>query len=360
LNISCSDCHEQGFAGTPTDCFACHDDSYNNTLNPDHPAAGIPTDCESCHNTTAWIPSTFNHISTGFELLGQHASLQCSSCHEGTLTGLSQECISCHLENYNSAPNHVAHGYPTNCEMCHNSVAWSQVNFDHQTTNFPLTGAHINVNCSSCHISGFTGTTTVCSECHESDYNLSTNPNHVALAIPTDCETCHTTNPGWEPALFPIHNNYYPLLGAHAAISNNCITCHNGDYNNTPNTCFGCHEQEYNATNDPPHQSLGFPTDCELCHTQSYWEPSTFDHDNQYFPIFSGKHDDEWNSCSDCHIDPTNYSNFSCIDCHFHNQIDMDEEHEGVPGYIYESQACYACHPDGTDSGLFHRIQRIE
>jgi predicted CXXCH cytochrome family protein len=353
ITVSCSSCHESGFAGTPTECFACHDDSYNNAINPNHQAAGIATDCQSCHNTTAWIPSTFNHLSTGFELLGQHASVQCSSCHQGTTSGLDPLCISCHQDDYNIAPNHISQNYPTTCEMCHNSVAWNQVTFNHQSTNFPLTGGHIGVNCSDCHESGFSGTTTVCSECHLENYNNSTNPSHTALSLPTNCESCHTTNPGWEPSLFPIHNNFYQLLGAHASIANNCITCHNGNYNSTPNTCYGCHQDDYNATNNPPHQSIGFPHECESCHTQNAWSPSTFDHDNQYFPIYSGRHEGEWNLCSDCHTNPTNYSVFSCIDCHEHNQAEMDDEHEGVQGYIYNSQACYNCHPDGEDHPKF-------
>jgi NMD protein affecting ribosome stability and mRNA decay len=237
--------------------------------------------------------------------------------------------------------------------MCHNSVAWNQVTFNHQSTNFPLTGGHIGVNCSDCHESGFSGTTTVCSECHLENYNNSTNPSHTALSLPTNCESCHTTNPGWEPALFPIHNNFYQLLGAHSSIANNCVTCHNGNYNSTPNTCYGCHQDDYNATNNPPHQSIGFPHECESCHTQNAWSPSTFDHDNQYFPIYSGRHEGEWNLCSDCHTNPTNYSVFSCIDCHEHNQAEMDDEHEGVQGYIYNSQACYNCHPDGEDHPKF-------
>jgi hypothetical protein len=130
----CFSCHAGNYTTTSPECAGCHLEDYNAAVNPDHAAAGIPTECQSCHNSFGWIPSTFNHISTGFELLGQHASIQCSSCHQGTITGLSQECISCHLENYNSAPDHLTQGYPTNCEMCHNSVAWSQVVFDHQAT----------------------------------------------------------------------------------------------------------------------------------------------------------------------------------------------------------------------------------
>jgi hypothetical protein len=151
------------------------------------------------------------------------------------------------------------------------------------------------------------------------------------------------------PATFPIHSNYWPLNGAHAAIANDCAACHNGNYNNTPNTCYGCHASEYNNANNPNHSSAGFPTDCQTCHTENAWTPSTWDHDNQYFPIFSGKHEGEWNQCVECHIGG-NYSSFSCIDCHEHDDpVELANEHQGVQGYQYSSPACYACHPDGED-----------
>ena len=263
-------------------------------------------------------------------------------------------CISCHQDKYNSAPNHTSQGYPTNCEMCHNSVDWSQVNFNHQTTNFPLTGEHLNVSCSGCHSTGFAGTTTVCSGCHQSDYNSTTNPSHTSLALPTMCEKCHTINANWKPAEFPIHNNYYQLLGAHASIPD-CNSCHNGNYNSTPNTCYGCHQADYNTTNNPSHQTAGFPLNCESCHSQSEWQPSTFDHDNQYFPIYSGRHQNAWNQCSDCHANAADFTVFSCIDCHEHNQTETDGHHSGVSGYVYNSDACYNCHPRGR-AGLLKKI----
>ena len=93
---------------------------------------------------------------------------------------------------------------------------------------------------------------------------------------------------------------------------------------------------------------MGFPTTCADCHTTSAWIPSTWDHDSQYFPIYSGKHEGEWNQCSDCHTVAGNYSVFSCIDCHEHDDpADMADKHQGVPGYSYNSQACYTCHPTG-------------
>jgi hypothetical protein len=27
----------------------------------------------------------------------------------------------------------------------------------------------------------------------------------------------------------------------------------------------------------------------------------------------------------------------------------MNQEHQGVGGYVYNNQACYACHPDGRE-----------
>ena len=47
-------------------------------------------------------------------------------------------------------------------------------------------------------------------------------------------------------------------------------------------------------TTDPDHTAAGFSTDCATCHSETAWEPSTFDHDGLYFPIYSGEHDGEW------------------------------------------------------------------
>jgi hypothetical protein len=73
-------------------------------------------------------------------------------------------------------------------------------------------------------------------------------------------------------------------------------------------------------------------------------------HDALYFPIYSGEHRNEWdNNCQSCHITPGNFTSFSCIDCHEHNQPEMNDEHDDVSGYIYQSEACYSCHPNGSE-----------
>jgi hypothetical protein len=134
------------------------------------------------------------------------------------------------------------------------------------------------------------------------------------------------------PATCDIHDDFYSLNGAHAVIANDCAACHNRDYNNTPNTCFGCHSDDYNNTTDPDHQALQFSTDCISCHTENEWDPSTFDHDGQYFPIYSGEHQGEWDACTDCHTNPSNYAEFTCITCH--TNPETGNEHNGVNGCI--------------------------
>jgi mRNA-degrading endonuclease YafQ of YafQ-DinJ toxin-antitoxin module len=346
----CAACHTNGYAGTPTLCSTCHITHFNEAQNPNHIAAGISNECETCHETTNWTPSKFDHtVSTGFELSGGHSGKQCVDCHQGSTSAATSDCFSCHQANYNEAKDHLALGFPTNCLQCHTVNSWEASEFNHNTTVFPLTGAHTGTDCASCHTQGYAGTTTLCSECHQTDYTSTTNPNHLSIGISGQCNECHTTNPGWTPATFPDHNSYYALNGAHATISNDCYLCHSGNYTTTANTCYACHTSDYNNTSNPNHAASKFSSDCLSCHSESAWIPSTFDHDNQYFPIYSGKHNGEWNSCTDCHTQPDNYSVFSCTNCHEHNQTEMDSEHSSVSGYVYNSANCLACHPTGRD-----------
>ncbi len=353
LSVDCIQCHTDGYAGTSTVCADCHGADFTQSTNPNHSALGLSNDCASCHSTEpGWSPASFPVHDDYYVFAGAHVALanDCARCHNGDYTMTPNTCAGCHTDDYNSTtdPDHRTAGYSTDCATCHSQNAWQPASFDHNSTNFPLTGAHSAVDCQSCHADGYSGTSTLCKDCHSADFSQTSNPSHTALALSDDCASCHTTQPGWSPAAFPVHDNYYVLAGAHLLIANDCATCHNGDYNNTPNTCAGCHLDEYNNTNDPPHQASNFPTDCAACHGENAWQPATFDHDNFYFPIYSGKHKDEWNNCSDCHTNGNNYAIFSCIDCHEHsNRNEVDEDHKEVNGYQYLSTACLSCHPTG-------------
>jgi len=356
---NCVQCHNGDYVNTPDYCYGCHTDDYQQTNNPPHQSAQFSTDCETCHSVTAWVPSTFDHDGQYFPIYsGAHAGEwnTCSECHPNPSNFAEFSCLTCH-EQGETGNDHIGiNGYSydnQSCLACHPDGS-AEGSFNHNESGFPLTGAHLTTDCILCHSNGYTGTPTYCFACHEPDYNSSFNPNHTTLVLPTDCENCHTTNPDWQPATFPIHNNFYPLTGAHTALQDNCIICHDGDYNNTPNTCQGCHMDDYNQTTDPNHISAQFPTDCESCHNNNAWVPSTFDHDGLYFPIYSGSHAGEWNTCSECHPNPSDYGIFTCLTCH--TQAETDPEHDEVPGYVYNSNACLNCHPDGEAEG-FHKFK---
>lgn len=346
--VSCKSCHTNlQFNPTPTECMSCHQDVHESTLG---------NNCSGCHTTRNWIVNfgVELHQTGRFPLLGAHRTAPCESCHTSVsklrFEPMNTECFECHKNDYVAArnPNHVQSGFPTDCRSCHgtNSYDWVPASFDHAV--FPLTGGHSQVQCSSCHTSGqYAGTSSVCATCHTPDFQTAVDPPHNGVGFSTDCAQCHTTNRGWAPAGFPSHDLVFPLTGAHAAIKNDCRQCHSLGYTAIMAMCYFCHQPDYAATVNPPHLSAGFPQQCETCHTTSAWTPSTFDHDGLHFPIYSGRHRNEWNACRDCHTTPSNFTIFSCVDCHEHNRTDMDREHRDVANYVYNSLDCLSCHPDG-------------
>ena len=345
--LACISCHAKGYTGTPTACESCHMANYTATTNPGHVSAKFSTDCKLCHVATSWSPATFNHTTgTTFPLTGLHIGVTCISCHTSGYVGISTACASCHLPKYNATtnPSHVAAKFPTSCETCHATAGWTPSNFNHNTgTTFPLTGAHINTTCISCHTTGYTGISSACESCHMTNYAATTNPGHVAAKFSTDCKICHTPS-AWSPTTFNhTTNTTYPLTGSHIGIS--CISCHSAGYAGISTTCLSCHLAKYTTTTNPAHSTAKFPTNCETCHTITVWTTSTYNHDSQYFRINSGKHNGKWTLCSECHTNSTNYAVFNCLLCHEHNQASTDSEHKGKTGYAYNSTNCYSCHP---------------
>lgn len=347
--VRCASCHlELAFAHVGSACADCH-------LDPHLGELGFA--CESCHGTTGWdARATVGdlHDATLFPLTGAHRAVDCAACHsedppfEFQLTPI--DCFACHLEDYQGADlDHVALGFPTTCEDCHSTQAFQPATFggdgfDHDAF-FPLAGAHAALDCNVCHAGGFGGTPSDCFACHADDYEGTTDPNHVAAGFPTSCEDCHGEST-WEDAVLD-HDAFFPLTGAHRSLD--CAECHAAGFPGTPTECVGCHLDDYNQTDDPDHQAAGFPTSCEDCHGTSDWEDADFDHDQLFFPIDSGEHEGEWQSCQDCHVVPSDFGVFECITCHEHDQEDMDDEHDDVAGYQYDSMACYNCHPDGEE-----------
>ncbi len=348
--VQCEGCHKSAavglFRGLNTDCAFCHLNDYRAAKSIDHVASGFSTQCETCHSMDSWTRGFDHATSTGFALVGAHASLACQQCHAGgVFVGTPSDCVGCHLQDYNNTtnPNHVSGGFPQTCSVCHSMAAWSPASFNHNITAFPLTGAHTTVPCTSCHSNGiYTGTPTDCYACHAQNYNNTTNPNHASAGFPQTCAVCHNTV-AWTPATFDHNATAFPLTGAHTSVA--CTSCHiNGIYAGTPTDCYSCHSSVYNSTTDPNHVASGFPRTCADCHSTSTWSGATFNHTG--FPIYSGTHAGRWTSCNDCHPNSSNYSVFTCTTA-CHPQSSTDANHQGIANYVYNSANCYSCHPTG-------------
>jgi len=95
IAADCLQCHAGGvYAGTPSNCAACHLAEYQATNDPDHAAAGFPTACDACHTTNMWNGSNFNH---SFPINnGNHSGLDCADCHTTPRTFTAFSCTHCH------------------------------------------------------------------------------------------------------------------------------------------------------------------------------------------------------------------------------------------------------------------------
>ncbi len=346
-SLQCISCHSQTYVGTSQTCYGCHSGDFTAVVDPNHVTNNFDQLCTNCHGTTAWSPATFDHNLTQFPLTGGHAGLQCLTCHSTGYTNTSTACYSCHQGDFEGVtdPNHMTNNFDHNCVTCHTTTAWTPSTFNHSTTGFALTGGHTGLQCVACHSAGYTNTPADCYSCHQGDFAAVTDPNHVTNGFSHLCAECHTTT-AWTPASFNHSTTNFPLTGAHVGLM--CIACHSGGYVATPTLCFSCHQGAYDATTSPDHTAANFPTDCQTCHTTTAWTPANWNHDTQYFPIYSGTHREKWNNCNDCHVNAANYAVFECIFCHEHNQTDMNAKHQGRPGYSWQSAACLNCHPDGN------------
>ncbi|MGC2324527.1 MAG: hypothetical protein WA463_17975, partial [Terriglobales bacterium] len=344
----CAQCHVNNnytLTSANTVCSSCHQNDYNTAITPvNHVQAAFPNTCDTCHDTVAWTDGQFNHSTTGWALSGAHATLQCTQCHTNNNYKLTNTaCVACHQTDYNNAVspvNHVAAGFPTTCDSCHDTLVWTDGKFNHTTTGFALTGAHATLQCTQCHTNNnYKLSSTACVTCHISNYQTALSPvNHVTLAFPTTCDMCHDTV-AWTDATFNHNNTPFPLTGAHTTVP--CANCHvNNNYTTVPTDCYSCHKTVYQTTTNPNHVAAGFPTTCQTCHTTTSWLGATFNH--TWFPT---NHGNAQGVCATCHTNSSDYSVFQCTICH--TQATTTAGHQGVRNFVWNSINCYQCHPAG-------------
>jgi hypothetical protein len=321
-------------------CDACHADAHAGQLSP---AAGA-RDCSACHNEVRFAPTRFSlaaHDSTTFPLSGAHRATPCAACHplvagadagSGSirfkLTGLN--CATCHRDPHGGqfagrlvpggGPAAAAEsGVAAACTPCHDTEAWKPTRFEHDSTRYPLRGAHLSLACARCHRPAargqpvrFGGLPTTCeaAACHPDPHGGQFAGRHVpgalrAAAAPvtgrTTCAACHDET-SWKTLAFDHDSTRYPLRGAHRALA--CGKCHTAAAAGLParfaglgNTCdaSGCHTDPHGGQ----FADRARGSACTSCHTEAAWRSLVFDHQQDSDYPLDGAHQQV--RCVACH-----------------------------------------------------------
>lgn len=361
VDVSCESCHKTieppgeapfvEYVDIPfASCNDCHEDVHEGAFG---------ANCTDCHQTSGWfdvsnlVETAFDHTTTGFDLVGNHATITCASCH-GKPARNDEEifiafapsttrnsypsipvtnCASCHVDYHDGVFADKAFA-EASCESCHGQDEWYPSTYDferhNQESDFELAGAHVATPCSSCHQPDFNEkphfeiTETACIDCHLED---SPHGNQFLTdGVETACASCHITDDWLDNSSFNHDDTEFPLTGAHVEAT--CASCHISSdpgaippgpavFRDTPLACNSCHEA------DDPHQGQFENATCNTCHTTDQFLITAFDHDNTAFPL-TGEHVDV--RCASCHVTETApdgqpFARFkplgtACQDCH--------------------------------------------
>lgn len=396
--LKCTQCHGPGKDAMPARCAACHKDvgwlaarsrGYHGS------AAVKAKTCASCHPDHAGLEfqlvkwpegaaDRFDHRRAGWALEGSHRKIECEKCHvaqyrvspaaalapggKSRWTGLEQTCTSCHEDIHRGALG-------DKCTSCHDAGLWKVTpGFQHDTTAYPLTGQHREVECDKCHADARLPLkrdprgnpipvyrpvpAQTCGTCHADVHKG---------AFGSNCSACHTTKGFSEISAtrgFDHGRTEFPLRGRHAAVK--CAACH-ADFTSergrrpAAETCATCHKTD-------PHGGTatlaGKPADCGACHGESGFSPGSFPperHRETRYPL-EGKHARV--RCADCHrrepagSSPSRWGTSrvvirpafgTCGGCHA-------DQHGGQLAARPDQGECAACHrPDGWAPSGFDR-----
>ncbi len=377
-DTKCASCHEKRLMsatavklldkrpgtmlGLATGCTDCHFDEHRGQQQED---------CEYCHVEKDWKPAPgFNHDDTQYPLRGKHIKVKCTGCHDTekdpdahgfpapkneTFLRFAplehRACLDCH-KDWHATQSTGSFG--PRCQSCHTVDGWHIIRNSakergfHDKTNFPLKGAHLDVDCNSCH-GGFPGVPhklkpiahDLCTNCHADAHEGQLTVNG---RLP-DCTKCHSEQ-GFAPAKFSLADHAktkYALEGAHQVVA--CASCHPPtpalkakipkpvlvdlrrrhreelfstamfDFTKPAEKCESCHTDV--------HKAQFKDKACDSCHQVASFKKVKFDHqkDSRY-PLESG------------HV------KVACEKCHF-----APNAKEAVK-YKPLDQACKSCHAD--------------
>lgn len=311
---------------------------------------------------TRWQPGFLpDHDALFFQIFsGRHKGRweSCATCHTDPANTSFFTCFECHAHNQSSmdSRHRGISGYAYNsltCVSCHGPGEIRRYK-EHDIQFFPIfSGTHNNtwIGCADCHTDSYDRKTYSCVTCHEHSSELM-NPAHKAVTgyifESNSCLGCHPN--GMTGDFFEHDAAFFPIYsGVHNGTWDDCTNCHTDRSNRTVYSCVTCHEHSQELM-DPAHTGIADydfnSTNCLACHPGG--EIGDFEqHDNLYFPIYSGAHRNQWENCVTCHNESGNRKVFTCIDCHEHNKDSTDRHHTRISDYRWESNACYDCHPRG-------------
>src|SRR5213080_1887744 len=266
--------------------------------------------------------ANFDHLTTGFELTGQHRDLPCESCHVNAMfQGTPKDCGACHgigsLVRGTSKPaNHILSS--DQCGACHTPIAWNPaVNFDHTQAR----GS--------------------CSTCHNGTMAQGKGPTHIVTDL--ECDACHTTL-SWAGAMF-----------THVGVTSGCATCHDGVH------------ADGLAANHFPVGTGGAAVPCEACHSTTEfttWAVASMNHSATVAlscaschetANFVGMHPSTDTAPGDSRpsakLDSLHPTTGDCAQCH--DTTTFSQSASRPANHIPTSAPCLQCHTSAGNYALY-------
>jgi len=333
--VDCASCHKMGnqvesnyvFQDYKSkdfhQCITCHQDVHDTKFG---------TDCKQCHTEESFrkimSPDKFQHGLTGYPLEGKHEEVDCRKCHMSKTTDPVPHalCGDCHEDFHNGQL--TSPDQRRDCQECHTVTGFAETQYSiaqHQTSVFPLAGAHQATPCFACHLKEeqwtFRNIGTQCNDCHLDVHEEGLSQKYYPGK---SCERCHVPDT-WSAVTFDHLETGVELTGKHKTIQ--CTSCHQSDekintqkkvfFTGLTTECISCHADQHNRQ----FEKEGITT-CSDCHNTDQWKPSIFDHNTARFKL-DGAHINV--ECQKCHkeeiIDDQKViryrlERFACADCH--------------------------------------------
>ncbi len=297
---------------------------------------------------------------------------QCEKCHNDFDKSKQKErCLDCHEKvNADVKADKGFHGKSkavktTECKTCHTEhkgrdakvVHLDKQRFDHELTDFKLTGKHKDLTCGLCHQDDklYREAKSQCNDCHK---KIDIHKGKMG----EKCQDCHKTDT-WTKTEFDHDKTKFKLKGKHKEVL--CDSCHpNQKYKDIPKECNACH-----ISNDVHSGNMG--AKCDDCHSPVKWKESKFNHDKETKFKLKGVH--KKTKCAACHSKPAKEEKKAgrlkkeCIACHklddvhgkrngndcakCHNEerwSDSEFNHDKKTKFpltgAHKEQACHVCH----------------